>query len=406
MAFDKNVFIFGAGASAGAGAPVLKDFLKRARELYDNRNSGLSGDEREAFGSVFKWRGGIYPALRVLKIDLDNVEDLFSLVDMAWQPGDQEAGHIVHSLIKMVSRTLELVVKFRFDPVQLIQSGGDFDKHVSNDWAYRGFLEVLENWIGHRDAAATERDSFITLNYDTIFDRTLRSLGRGFTYCHPDWLSGMDPESHKLLKLHGSVNWGKCPECGYKMAEMDFFGRGRNVPGSEFITMCAAAKLYQTDCPECAKKGLTVNLRPFAVPPTWNKASYSADLTPVWQAAREELAKAARLIIVGYSLPRTDSFFKYLLALGLSKNESLQEIILIDPAGGDAGESLKNRYLDFIAPFFDTNNFTFWSVPFVAGSKALEYRFIEPRCSKEEALEMAIDFVERNIAASRSRPSR
>jgi hypothetical protein len=36
MAYDKSVFILGAGASVPAGAPVLNDFLKKARELLDN----------------------------------------------------------------------------------------------------------------------------------------------------------------------------------------------------------------------------------------------------------------------------------------------------------------------------------------------------------------------------------
>ena len=399
MAYDKNVFIFGAGASAGAGAPVLRDFLKRARELYDNRNSGLSPEERKDFADVFNWRVGISPTLRYLRIDLDNVEDLFSLVDMAQQLGDEEAERIIPGLIRMVSRTLELVVRFKFDPVAFEQSSMDFYKSIEQDWSYRGFLEVLQNWIDHRGVDVTERDSFITLNYDTIFDQTMRSMGRGFTYCHPDWDSSMSSDAHKLLKLHGSTNWGICPECGHKEAEMEFFDPGRSFPSgpSKVVVMCTAAKLYESECPECKAK-----LRPFIVPPTWNKTSYSAALTPVWQAAREELEKAARIIIVGYSLPRTDSFFKYLLALGLSKNESLQEIILIDPASGDAGEELRERYLDFIAPFFDTNSFTFWPAPFVTGSMALEYRFVKPKCSSDEALEMAIDFIKRNIAASRA----
>jgi len=91
MAYDKNVFILGAGASVEAGAPILNDFLKRARELLDNPRSGLTPEEREAFRRVFEWRGNIYPALRFLKLNLENLEDLFSLIDMASMLGMWDA---------------------------------------------------------------------------------------------------------------------------------------------------------------------------------------------------------------------------------------------------------------------------------------------------------------------------
>ena len=391
MAYGKNVFILGAGASAGAGAPVLNNFLKKARELLENVNSGLTSEQRKAFREVFEWRSQKTQALRYMNIDLDNIEELFSLVDMAQQLGDEVAGEMVDNLINLVSCTLELSVEFDFDPALGMEHGRDIGS-TSNDLTYRSFVEVLEKWSGSRDLIATEKDSFITLNYDTIFDRILLSMGRGFTYSHPEWHSPeMDADSHKLLKLHGSTNWGRCRECGYKKIETRFFYHGGRVTGVEKITMDPARTLYQTECSQCQESAL----RPFIVPPTWNKASYSEDLVPIWRTAREELAKAARLFIVGYSLPRTDSFFKYLLALGLSENDSLQEIILIDPAEGDVGESLKGRYLEFIAPFFDTNSFTFWDVPFHVGAKALEYRFIDGD-SGDDALEKAVDSCTRN----------
>jgi hypothetical protein len=70
--------------------------------------------------------------------------------------------------------------------------------------------------------------------------------------------------------------------------------------------------------------------------------------------------------------------------LGLSKNESLQEIILINPAQGQEGEALENRYRDFIAPFFDTRNFKFWRVGFQKGIDLLKKRNYDSINFKEE----------------------
>jgi NAD-dependent SIR2 family protein deacetylase len=38
---DRNVFILGAGFSAEAGAPVIRNFLDVSRELFDDPDSGL-----------------------------------------------------------------------------------------------------------------------------------------------------------------------------------------------------------------------------------------------------------------------------------------------------------------------------------------------------------------------------
>ena len=93
-------------------------------------------------------------------------------------------------------------------------------------------------------------------------------------------------------------------------------------------------------------------MEPFIVPPTWNKTGYGNRLTPVWTAAYQEIKEAARVIIIGYSLPETDSFFKYLLALGLSENDSLQQIIVVNP-----DEGAQERYHNFMAPHFKRRSF-------------------------------------------------
>jgi hypothetical protein len=51
---NRNVFILGAGFSAAAGAPVVRDFLDCARQFYDDPVSGLDEHEREHFKKVFE----------------------------------------------------------------------------------------------------------------------------------------------------------------------------------------------------------------------------------------------------------------------------------------------------------------------------------------------------------------
>ncbi len=367
MAYDKSVFILGAGASVPAGAPVLNDFLKRSRELLDNPNSLLSPEDKEAFKRVFEWRGRIYPALRYLKLDLENMENLFCLVDMAEQLGIENVEGIRDDMIRMVARTLDLTVKF----------GDHLDtkkQKIFGDRTLLMFIDLLIEWRSKTDVAKAGLDSIITLNYDIACEQAFAAKENRFTYSEP-WTNKDDDHGYKLLKLHGSVNWGICPnqDCKYTKSNLNF-GDLTPIQGTNYRHIQVAERIYHpqyynTKCTKCGK-----DLSIFIVPPTWNKLMYSNKLKSVWISAREELEQATRIIIIGYSLPETDSFFKYLLALSLSKNESLQEIILINPAKGQEGEALEKRYRDFIAPFFDTRNFSIWPFGFQEGLELLRYK--------------------------------
>jgi NAD-dependent SIR2 family protein deacetylase len=378
MAYDKSVFILGAGASVPAGAPVLNDFLKKARELLDNPNSELDNADREAFKHVFEWRGRMYPALRFLKLDLENMENLFCLVDMSYQLGFEKKKNIINDLIRLVGRTLDLTIKFK----EIYKIDNLTDK------TYLDFINLLENWKQEKldfinllenrnqlksDAKKIGLDSIITLNYDIVCDQVFYIREIPFTYDYPP----VDPDdsAYKLLKLHGSINWGVCLKCKH-IKTVPYFP---SSPYTNLYNLDIAKRIYDIPCEKCKKP-----LIPFIVPPTWNKIAYSKGLKSIWKSASKEIEQTTRIIIIGYSLPETDSYFKYLLAISLLKNESLQEIILINPAQGQEGEALENRYRDFIAPFFDTRNFKFWRVGFQKGIDLLKKRNYDSINFKEE----------------------
>ena len=88
-------------------------------------------------------------------------------------------------------------------------------------------------------------------------------------------------------------------------------------------------------------------LIPELVPPTWRKI-FEDQLTHVWRQASEALESATRVIVIGCSLPETDTHFKYLLAAGLRKNVSLRRILFIDPKV----EALKERAKKVFHPQF------------------------------------------------------
>ena len=88
---DHNVFILGAGFSRDAGAPLIHDFLDRSREFFDNPDSALDEHERQQFEEVFGFKREVAKAREKFRIDLDNIEQLFGLVEMSHRLGSVES---------------------------------------------------------------------------------------------------------------------------------------------------------------------------------------------------------------------------------------------------------------------------------------------------------------------------
>jgi hypothetical protein len=90
----------------------------------------------------------------------------------------------------------------------------------------------------------------------------------------------------------------------------------------------------------------------------------------VWARAVEELKAAKRICVIGYSMPKSDSFFKYLLALALAENDRLSDLIVVD-----MGSAVRARWQEFLEPIFLQRRFHFHPeglATYLLGKKTLE----------------------------------
>ncbi len=162
------------------------------------------------------------------------------------------------------------------------------------------------------------KNTFITLNYDTVLEEALETLRLPFCYGFEpktvNFSNGktqkVDQSAVRVLKLHGSVNWARRR------------GRGRSLTVFK-------------DYDEVKENDLTPEL----VPPTWKKV-FEKQLEAVWQVAVDQLNSATRIVVIGFSMPPTDMHFKYLIAAGLQKNISLRQILFVNP---DTSNELETR---------------------------------------------------------------
>ena len=86
---------------------------------------------------------------------------------------------------------------------------------------------------------------------------------------------------------------------------------------------------------------------PVLVPPTWNKTEHHSALSSVWNRAARELGEAENIFVIGYSLPLSDAFFRYLYALGAVGEATLKRFWVFNP---DNSGEVGDRFVKLLGP--------------------------------------------------------
>jgi hypothetical protein len=331
---DRNVYILGAGFSAEAGLPLIKNFMNRMRDAAAWLEE--KGDRRvevEAIESVLEFRLRAAAAAYRVPLDVENIEELFSLASAS---GSTE---LSDKVILAIAATLDycsatapareqnviLMSKLLNDPEwqkpDSWQLHGEHEQYylaptgtpllrVYSCPLYEFFLGLICGYFG--EVGADRQDTIISFNYDTVVENALWGLALPFRYADsqqvewqshaPDHFARPEGEPIPLLKLHGSVNL--------------------TTHVSEDFGLRVWAYRSYADLRNGGRM-------PILVAPTWQK-SLGGYLSAVWREAVSALRTATRVIILGYSMPQTDQHFRYLMAAGLQDNISLRKVLIVN----------------------------------------------------------------------------
>lgn len=342
-ATSRTVFIFGAGASHEAGAPLMNNFLQVAQDL---RRSGRVQDVDSHFRLVDEARSLLaHSHSKSTGVDIDNLETVFSAFELARMVGTlgdmkkEDLKQLPHAYRIVIARTLEETLDF-----QNTQRG------ILAPEPYVRFANALVDLQSERKPIPT----LISFNYDLGLDWALMKAGFNINY---GFAQGRPIASVNLFKLHGSINWvyserDKCPE------HWDL--RDANAHQQNF--------LYETS--DIVRYRLSPNLNlfrqsengeptlPLIIPPTFNKGAENSYLNQVWSSAAEALKEAENIIVIGYSLPETDQFFKYLYSIGTIGRSIIRKFWVIDPSEISherfqslLGPAVKGKYLKTVKTF-------------------------------------------------------
>jgi hypothetical protein len=355
------VILLGAGASHDAGIPLLGGFVDQMWEFSKRKTANgkpISAEDIEIFEEALSIRNELGTYHGRAYFDDRNIEDILSILSFNVLGGDKRAKAKQAAFNKAITRTIELACNVTHSGVS---RNGQNKVQLEGSPLYRQFWKSIFQWCAQHKSPPT----ILTFNYDLVLERSLlqvligTELARGgsqlpfdaisidyhhehaptqnfkikharFSKSFQDHENGsiLEPVDGalsssvvtlNLLKLHGSVNF----------------------PSSKMTAL--AAKEYNIAAP-CQN--------PNILPPIFNKLSTNAP-SEIWKTGLTHLREAANLIIVGYSLPKTDIYMQYFLKAGLGPNIDLNKVVVFDPAlwrDSSVGEGMKARYEDCFAP--------------------------------------------------------
>lgn len=121
----------------------------------------------------------------------------------------------------------------------------------------------------------------------------------------------------KVLKLHGSTNWLRCPNCNRL-----FTGVGSDLTvWGQYVNpqRCSV-------CPGWPG-GHAPELEPFFITPTFVKVFDNAHIQTIWHNAYVELTEATRVVFLGYSLPLADYHVRTLLRRSIQPGAEIVAVL-------------------------------------------------------------------------------
>lgn len=340
------VFVLGAGCSKEAGAPTSDNFLDRARDLY------LSGElqtKREEFELLFEAIGYLQRVHSKAKLDLTNLESVFSALDIAWTlrklPGIDDESKIERVLSAMrwvIVKTLEHSISFPVRGTVITAPDG-----------YRGLVDVLSKLRVRRPPLSA---AVVSFNYDICMEVALDDTDFPFTYAL-DGGAGMP-----LLKLHGSMNWARTASKDIVAWPIREY-RSKYQLRYNFNNETKSTRVPISEHMYQALKGGGIEELPVLVPPLINKGDEQRQLWRVWQRAAKELTDASYVIVIGYSLPETDQFFRLLFALGTEGNVPLRKLYVLNPDREEVEARFRAMLGESALRRFEYSPFVFTGIP-------------------------------------------
>lgn len=302
----KTVIILGAGFSVGTHLPMQNSLLNDIDTFVTGSTNTDLKTQWKSFTLFFK--NNIGSDIRTYLI-----EDLFTIFDNCLIENEQFRGRNLRIISKANQALLHTMRDYLIHTID-----ANYKSQVGSFKKYSQLaLELLKL---RKKFGDEDKVSIISLNWDNYFEKMLtyristhNALYKNVSldYCTYDYNFSYQRNSHpsimkkaygktnfKILKPHGSVNWGYCSNCGRL-----YISYGKKI-AKEFECTKYCNKTYSRQ----------VKLSPIMITPTYLKDLTNMHLKSIWSNSSIEISEADRLVFIGYSLRPEDFYFRYMLA--------------------------------------------------------------------------------------------
>jgi len=301
----KNVvYILGAGFSAPLGIPIMRNFIDKARSLKRDN------DKYSYFNKFIDLAQNTVSAAVYFQHDSRNIEEALSLLEMK---DNLENTNTKDELINFIADVVQASTPKTPTIETKNRAYNFYDFLFTTDQVWQGYYAFVSS-LAHLDFRrwtdfqlpgikifklnSTTEYSILSLNYDLVLENICESMANSFWWESKsrfrlvrNGIQNNDVEWPSLVKIHGSADT-------------------RDI-----------------------------------IPPTFNKGLYGSKLPQSWRDAYESLSRANEIRVIGYSLPQTDSYIKYLLMASIDKFKDLDRI---DWIVRDTSGEVENRIQKFI----------------------------------------------------------
>lgn len=247
---------------------------------------------------------------------LVNLEDVFTIFDKAIKSKENWHRFSYNELDSLEHALLRL---FTYYFGRRINSFNNFNE-------YDSFIKYIE----------LHKVTVISSNWDVILEKNFihnkikYDLCLNSEYYKSDLRNNnLNAKSIKYLKLHGSINWFHCLECG-TVNLIEKKDIGTYLFDDKINEQCL-------QCKASSNSDMTL-LRPEIITPTMVKDIKSQLYNNIWKKAEYELNMANKIIFLGYSLPIADFEIRYLLKKNIDKKTKI-DVVLIETDKPDANNN-------------------------------------------------------------------
>ncbi len=383
MAKDKrNIIITGAGFSASANLPIQDKILK---EMMSPQGEDILSYDPEAESVKFLLayiNVGLYLLKNYTSVDSAEQSDLFLQYKKDEIQVVNDSNRVVNRYVQLqkIKESVRKALITSNIQISLEDVFTSFDKsylskeyfhqysyHTADDikeYIIRLFVYYFSKCGKQHNYDSQDyldfckyvqtipNTSIISTNWDVLVEEYFSRQKIAYNLClNEPYFSGRDSSKSSskrivnLIKLHGSINWVKCLNCG-TIHIVDNKKCGDFLFDDEKTEECGMCQKEVDN--ECL-------LQSQIITPTMMKSINSQLYSNLWSAARRDLRAAEKVTFIGYSLPMADFELRYLLHQSIPAGIPIDVVLYHnDNPSQTEKENLKNllpekRYRDLFA---------------------------------------------------------